>query len=76
MNLTKQDAAELIDKIVEKMNQTIGDPHYSNIESIITGIEGAIAGNDAKKSHEQWCANRKAKGWSYGEKKLRRESTI
>lgn len=30
------------------------------------GVEGALAGNSPRESHESWLAEKKATGWKYG----------
>lgn len=35
-------------------------------ESAIKGVEGVIAGNGPKESHDSWLAEKRATGWKYG----------
>jgi hypothetical protein len=35
-------------------------------DSVISGVEGALAGNSPEQSHESWLARKRAEGWTYG----------
>lgn len=37
--------------------------------SVEAGVDGAIAGNSPRESHEAWCLFKRERGWVYGEVK-------
>jgi hypothetical protein len=73
--LTVEDIARVVHQANAALQAVTGDPHPSQPwdaetaevrESAIEGVRKALQGRTPRELHDDWCAFKRERGWTYG----------